>query len=109
MTLIDSLGEFAALLLSSAGLSGSVFAVIFSFLLKRAKSDAETKREERMQLEIQRLDGEEKLSSLLFALLRYSRGMCGDSELEEAEKAYAEYIEAGRKLKNRIIGTYTSK
>ena len=107
--MLETASEFFALLISSAGLSGTVIAIIFSYLLRKAKLEAQKKREERLQLEIQRLEGEEKLSQLLFTLVRYSRGICGECELDEAEKDYAEYIESSRKLKNRILGSYTAK
>lgn len=60
-----------------------------------------------MRLEILRLEGEEKLSALIFALIRYARTGNGERELELAENAYYEYLEAAKSLKNRIIGSYT--
>lgn len=99
--------EIITAVLSSAGLTGSLFAAIISIAIKRAKKDAERKREERLRLEILRLEGEEKLSALLFAILRGIRGMGSEKELSDAEEAYRAYLEKSRKLKNEIIGENT--
>ena len=56
-----------------------------------------------------RLEGEEKLSALLFALIRHSRFGGNEGELAAAEEAYREYLESNRRLKNEIIGSYTAK
>lgn len=103
------LEELITIVLSSAGLTGSVFACILTFAVKKAKSDAQRKHEERLNLEILRLEGEEKLSALLFALIHHARSGSFEHELEAAEKAYSEYLEESRRLKNEIIGTHTSK
>lgn len=105
----DSVSEFVALLISSAGLSGTLLGIVFTFLLKRAHSEAEKKREERLLLEIQRLEGEELMSNLLFALVRFARGLCDECDLEEAEQQYSRYIQNSRTVKNRILGSYTAK
>lgn len=94
--------------LSSAGLTGGIFAAIMTAAIRHAKKDAEQKRLERLRLEILRLEGEERLSTLLFAMLRNSRGSGSEQELLEAEKAYVEYLESSSKLKNEIIGNHTS-
>lgn len=99
--------EIITAILSSAGLTGSIFAAIFTVAIKKAKKDAECKREERLRLEILRLEGEERLSTLLFAILRDLRGSGSERELQEAEKSYIEYLEKSRKLKNEIIGMNT--
>lgn len=109
MVTFEAVSEIIPLIVSSAGISGTVFAAIFGFLLKRAKSDAEKKQHERLQLEVMRLEGEEKLSALLFALIRHSRFGGNESELAAAEEAYREYLESNRRLKNEIIGSYTAK
>ncbi len=98
------LDEIITVIFSSAGLTGSVFAAIMVSAMKKAKKDAEKKREERLRLEILRLEGEERLSALLFAIIRYSKGSCGIHELDDAEKAYNEYLEKSNKVKNEIIG-----
>ncbi len=104
----EAVTEFIALLLSSAGITGTFITAIFTYMLKKAKADADEKRKERLSLEIMRLEGEEKLSKLLFTLLRYSRNLCGDKELSQAEEEYAEYMEKTQRLKNEIIGKHTS-
>lgn len=98
------LDEIMTVIFSSAGLTGGIFAAIMTAAMKKAKNDAERKREERLRIEILRLEGEERLSALLFALLRYSKGSGSLEELDEAEKAYTEYIEKSNKVKNEIIG-----
>ncbi len=108
MTELTAFGEMLTVILSSAGLTGSLFAAIIRIAIKKAKDDAERKREERLRLEILRLEGEEKLSSLIFALLRHSRGSGSEKELDDAEKAYLEHLENSNRLKNEIIGLHTN-
>lgn len=108
MTDLATFGELLTVVLSSAGLTGSLIAGITKIAIKKAKDDAERKREERLRLEILRLEGEEKMSALIFALLRHSRGNGNDKELDDAEKAYNEYLENSNRLKNEIIGLHTN-
>lgn len=108
MTGFEILGEVLPIVFSSVGLTGSLFAVIITVAVKKAKRDAEQKRAERLRLEILRLEGEEKMSALLFAMLRHSRGSENERELEDAEEAYIEHLENSSKLKNEIIGLYTA-
>lgn len=103
--MLELLSELAPVILSSAGLTGGIFSAIIVFAVKKAKNDAEIKRKERLRLEILRLEGEEKLSALLFALIRHTRTRADTYELDEAEKAYSEYLDSCSKLKNEIIGT----
>lgn len=102
-------GELLTFVLSSAGLTGGLVAAFTKVAIKKAKEDAEIKRKERLKLEILRLEGEEKLSALLFAMLRYAKGVGCKKELEEAENAYTEHIENSKRLKNEIIGMHTSE
>lgn len=101
------LEQVVTAVLSSAGLTGGIFAAVVTAAIRKAQKDAERKRNERLKLEILRLEGEERLSALLFAMLRHSRGG-SEKELFEAEKAYVEYLESSNKLKNEIIGVHTS-
>jgi hypothetical protein len=101
-------GEMLTFMLSSAGLTGGLVAAVTKIALKKAKEDAEIKRKERLKLEILRLEGEEKMSALLFAMLRYARGGGCKKELDEAENAYIEHLENSKRLKNEIIGIHTS-
>lgn len=96
------------IVLSSCGLTGGIFSAVIFFAIKKAKNEAETKRKERLKLEIMRLEGEEKLSKLLFALIRHTRTHENELELDEAEKAYTEYLLNCAKLKNEIISNHTS-
>lgn len=104
---IELIGELLPIILSSAGLTGGIFSAILTVAIKKAKKDAERKREERLKLEILRLEGEQRLSALIFALLRSTRGNGSVKELEDAERAYTEYLENSSRLKNEIIGVYT--
>ena len=105
----DGLSEFAALALSSAGLVGALLTSLLGILLKRAKSEAIRRRGERLKLDIMRLDGEEKLSELIYAMVRQSRGCGSAAELDEAFRAYGEYLETARRMKNEILSFYTIK
>ena len=107
MNYLEILTEILPLILSSASVSGGIIAVIITLAVKNAKRDAEKKQKERLKLEIMRLEGEEKLSALLFALIRHSRGSDNLDELLDAEKAYTEYLANVNKLKNEIIGERT--
>ena len=107
MNFFELLGELLPIILSSASISGGIFATIITFAIKNAKRDAENKQKERFRLEIMRMEGEEKLSALLFALIRHSRGSGSQKELDDAEKAYTEYLENLNRLKNEIIGEHT--
>ena len=92
---------------ASAGVTGGVFSGLITLAFNKAKRDAEKKREERLKLELLRLEGEERLSRLMFALLR-SRPADNDTELKEAERAYTEYLEKSNLLKYEIISEYTA-
>ena len=100
--------ELLPIILSSAGITGTLFAAITAYIIKKAKHDAEIKREERLKLEIMRLEGEEKLSALIFAMVRHISVSPNEKELNETMKAYKEHIENSRNLKNLIITNHTS-
>ena len=108
MSYFDLIEEILPLILSSCGLTGGIFSAVIFFAIKRAKVEAEIKRKERLRLEIMRLEGEEKLSKLIFALIRHTRTHGNAHELDEAEKAYTEYLLNCSKLKNEIISNHTS-
>ena len=99
--------QILTLVLPSAGLTGGIFAIVLAAAISRAKKDAEVKRAERLRLEILRLEGEERTSELLFAMLRLVRGIGSEAELNQVEKAYIEYLDDCKNLKNEIIGTHT--
>lgn len=105
----ELLTELVPIILSSAGATGGLFAAITVFAIKKAKKDADLKREERLKLEILRLEGEEKLSALIFALLRKLNGAGNDKELDETIHAYTLHIERSNALKNLIITNHTSQ
>ena len=105
---LDLFADLLPIILSSAGISGSIIAAVTVFAVKRLKSDAEQKRAERLKLEILRLEGEERLSALLFAMLRYFRGVGDEKELDNALKAYNDYLQDSNSYKNQIIGIHTA-
>ncbi len=98
--------DLLPIILSSAGVTGSLFAAVTVYAIKKAKHDAERKREERLKLEIMRLEGEEKLSALIFAMVRHLSGSGNEKELNETMQAYTEHIENSRQLKNNIIARF---
>ena len=105
----EAAGEFITLALSSAGAAGTLLACVFAWLLKKARREAERHREERLRLDIMRLEGEEKLSELVYAMVRQVRGAGSARELDEAEAAYSEYLENARRMRNEILSYYTAK
>ena len=106
---INFICEIAAVILSSAGLIGTIIAGILSVVLRQTKAVAEKRREERMQLELQRLDGEEKLSQLILLLIKFSKGLCEMEELDNAERNYITYLEKTRASKNEILTEHIIK
>lgn len=106
MSSLSLLSELLPIILSSAGLSGGLFACILTFAVKKAKNDAERRRDERLRLEILRLEGEDKLSQLLFEMLR-SDAQSKSPQLDEKIRAYSLYLEKSRAIKNEIIGSIT--
>lgn len=105
---LELLAELLPIIISSAGVTGSLFAAITVYAIKKVKKDADTKREERLKLEILRLEGEEKLSALIFALIRTLNGNGDSHELDETLHAYTEHINRSNALKNQIITNHTS-
>ena len=91
---------------SSAGLLGMMIAALLSVVLKKTKAVAEKRRRERILLELQRLEGEEKLSRLILLLLKFSKGLCEMDELDEAEKGYIVYLEKNSERKNEMLSEY---
>ena len=51
----------------------------------------------------------EKLSELVYAMVRQVRGAGSARELDEAEAAYSEYLENARRMRNEILSYYTAK
>ena len=103
----EVISELLPVILASAGITGGVFSTLITLAFNKVRRDAEKKREERLKLELLRLEGEERLSRLMFALLR-SRPIEHDPELKEAERAYTEYLEKSNLLKYELISEYTS-
>ena len=101
--MFESLAEALMSFLSAGGFV-SVF--VCSFLkraLNKAREDAERRKAERNKQELLRLEGEEKIASLVLILARYTRGKCEEDELEKAEDDYLAYTEKAKAEKRRII------
>lgn len=98
-------GELLVMLLSSSGVLGAGLTAVLGVMLKKARRDAEQKRAERIAVELQRLEGEERLSTVVLALVR-AKGESTD-ELQDALDDYERYLEKRRELRDKIIGNYT--
>ena len=101
--MFESLAEALMAFLSAGGFV-SVF--VCSFLkraLNKAREDAERRKAERNKQELLRLEGEEKIASLVLILARYTRGKCEENELEKEEEDYLAYTEKAKAEKRRII------
>ncbi len=103
------LEQILTLVIPSAGLTSGIFGIVLTAAIRKAKKDADIKREERLRLEILRLEGEERVRELLIAMVRCVKGTGSEYELDLAEKSYLEYLENCKTLKNEIIGTHTLK
>lgn len=99
--------ELLAVFLSSTGVAGAALSAVLAAMLRRARKDAEKKREERISIELQRLEGEERLSEVVLALVH----VCGkdDPQLKDALRSYSKYLEQRRTLRNEILSSYTVK
>lgn len=103
------IGELLIVVFSSAGVLGTIIATLLGIILKQTKSVAERKRQERVLFELQRLDGEEKMSQLILSLLKFSKGLCEMDELDTAERNYVLYLEKNRERKNEILTEHIIK
>ncbi len=100
--------ELLTALLTSAGLLGGTVGTVLAVMLKRARRDAEKKHAERIAMELQRQEGEERLSRVVLALAR----LCGDlhdAELTQALQEYNRYLDERRILRDEIVSGYTVK
>ncbi len=96
-----------AVFLSSTGILGAAVSAVLAWMLRRAKKDAEAKRAERIALELQRLEGEERLSEVVLALAHVCTSR--DPLLENALRAYSKYLEESRAFRNGIVSNHTVK
>lgn len=78
----ESFTELLITLFSSAGLAGALFAALLSHVLKKARADADRRRQERTSLEIMRCEGEAAAGELLLTLVAFVQGRCGEAELK---------------------------
>lgn len=124
---VESAYELIAVFVSSTGVLGLGVSAVLAFLLRRAKSDAEQKHAERIQLELQRLEGEEKLSAVVNALasVALAKHVPGekaydgtydaasddalDTALDAALRDYREYLTLTRRARDEMLSRYTVK
>lgn len=78
----ENFTELLITLFSSAGLAGALFAALLSHVLKKARADADRRRQERTSLEIMRCEGEAAAGELLLTLVAFVQGRCGEAELK---------------------------
>lgn len=105
---MGELYELLTVFLTSTGLLGGTVSAVLAVMLRRARKDAEKKRAERIAMELQRQEGEERLSCVVLALVR----LCGDihdPELAQAIREYNRYLNARRTLRDEIVSGYTVK
>lgn len=101
--------ELLIVSLSSAGILGTIITSLLGVILKQTKAVAERRRKERVFLELQRLEGEEKLSQLILLLIKFSKGLCEMDELDNAEKSYIIYLDKNKEQKNEILTEHIIK
>lgn len=101
--MFESLAEALMAFLSAGGFVSVFVCSLLKRALNKAREDAERRKTERNKQELLRLEGEEKIASLVLILARYSRGKCEEEELEKAENDYLAYTEKAKAEKRRII------
>ncbi|MBE6539203.1 MAG: hypothetical protein E7674_00490 [Ruminococcaceae bacterium] len=101
--MFESLAEALMAFLSAGGFVSVFVCSLLKRALNKAREDAERRKAERNKQELLRLEGEEKIASLVLILARYSRGKCEEEELEKAENDYLAYTEKAKAEKRRII------
>lgn len=99
--------ELLAVFFTSTGVLGAAVSAVLACMLRRARKDAEAKRSERIAMELQRLEGEERLSEVVLALAHLCTSK--DPTLETALRAYSRYLEESRAFRNGIISSHTVK
>lgn len=100
---LESIVECAAAVLSAGGIVSMFICTLMMKALSKARDEATRRKDERNRYELLRMEGEERIASLLLAVSRYTRGRCGESELDEAEKAYLEHIKKSNEIRMRIL------
>ena len=103
----ESFTELLITLFSSAGLAGALFAALLSHVLKKARADADRRRQERTSLEIMRCEGEAAAGELLLTLVAFVQGRCGEAELKTARDEYSSFLEKSRALKTKLAAEHT--
>ena len=95
---MDYIIEAIVIAASSTGVFGAIIAALLSKAFRKAKEDADNRRNERYEGELLRSEYEELSAELLLSLARYQHG-CTNA-LREAEERFTELMEK-RRRRNR--------
>ena len=103
----ENFTELLITLFSSAGLAGALFAALLSHVLKKARADADRRRQERTSLEIMRCEGEAAAGELLLTLVAFVQGRCGEAELKTARDEYRRFPKKSRPPWAKLAAEHT--
>ena len=97
---MDYIIEAIVIAASSTGVFGAIIAALLSKAFRKAKEDADNRRNERYEGELLRSEYEELSAELLLSLARYQHGCTDEAALREAEGRFTELMEK-RRRRNR--------
>ena len=104
---MDYIIEAIVIAASSTGVFGAIIAALLrlhipprSKAFRKAKEDADNRRNERYEGELLRSEYEELSAELLLSLARYQHGCTDEAALREAEERFTELMEK-RRRRNR--------
>lgn len=103
----ENFTELLITLFSSAGLAGALFAALLSHVLKKARADADRRRQERTSLEIMRCEGEAAAGRAAADARRVRTGTLRRSGTENARDEYSSFLEKSRALKAKLAAEHT--
>ena len=101
------LEEILMLVFSSAGVMGSVAAILMATTVRDYRKDLNERRKERIILQQLQSEGEERLAMLVLALVKFSKGEGRIKDVEDAEAQYKEYNERSRDNTRKMISVHT--
>ena len=90
---MDYIIEGIIIAASSTGIFGAIIGSLISKAFKKAKLDADIRRNERYESELIQSEYDEISAELMLVLVRYERGDVGDNELTAAEERFKELRE----------------
>ena len=93
---MDYIIEAIVIAASSTGVFGAIIAALLSKAFRKAKEDADNRRNERYEGELLRSEYEELSAELLLSLARYQHGCTDEAALREAEERFTELMEKRR-------------